>query len=174
MNSRRRSDARDELEQKESLMAAALKMLARRAYSEGELRSRLIAKREAEKGAVEDCIGRLKELGYLNDELFAHNYASNRVGLKPLGRARLARELGRKKVSKDVIGDALDLVFGESEEERLIDRAIANRVRTHGRPADRAASKRLFEHLARRGFEYDLIIRKLRQLRMEIEEEVDQ
>ncbi|HJZ67914.1 MAG TPA: regulatory protein RecX, partial [Blastocatellia bacterium] len=160
-----RSVARTKKQTNESLMSVALRMLARRSYSEVELRERLSTSRGAETSAVADCIARLKELGYLNDELFAHNYASYRVRLKPLGRAKLARELARKKVSAHAADAALDLVFGEGEEERLLDRAIARHIRMHGRPTDRAASKRLFDHLARRGFEYDLITRKLRELK---------
>ncbi len=147
------------------VMKAALTILATRSCSEGQLRDRLSAKGWAEAGLVEDCIKRLKELGYVNDDSFARSYAGYRVGSKPLGRARLARELALRKVSRDTIEGALDLVFDEVGEETLIDRAIARRVRAQGRPADRPAAKRLFDHLARLGFEYDLIVRKLRSLR---------
>lgn len=119
---------------------------------------------------IEDCIRRLKEMGYVNDDTFAHNYASSRVRTKPVGRARLARELAMKKVAPNRISEALDVVFGEVAEETLIDQAIERRIRTRGRPCDRAASKRMFDHLARLGFEYDLIIRKLRALRAEAED----
>ena len=170
MKGGRRPAAPNQQETSETLMAAALKILARRSCSEGELRERLIAKQPAGASWVDDCIGRLKELGYLNDELFAHNYASYRVAAKPLGRAKLARELARKKVSAGAIGDALDLVFAEDTEERLIERAVSRYIRAHGRPADRGGTRRLFDHLARRGFEYDLIMRKLRELKMETEE----
>ncbi|HSE36089.1 MAG TPA: regulatory protein RecX [Blastocatellia bacterium] len=146
-------------------MKAALTILAARSCSEGQLRDRLSAKRWADAGLIEDCIIRLKELGYVNDALFAHNYANYRVNSKPLGRARLARELALKKVPRTKVDEALDLVFAEAPEETLIDRAIARRMRTHGRPADRAAAKRLFDHLARLGFEYDLIVKKLSSLR---------
>jgi len=151
-------------------MKAALNILAARSCSEGQLRDRLKAKGWAESGMVENCIKRLKELGYLNDDSFAHSYASYRVSSKPLGRARLARELAAKKVPRNSIDGALDLVFGEVAEETLIERAIGRRIRSHGRPADRAAAKRMFDHLARLGFEYDLIARKLRELKGEIEE----
>ncbi len=154
-------------------MAAALKLLANRPYSEGELRERLAAKGWAQTRLVEDCIARLKELGYVNDDLFAHGYASYRVRAKPVGRARLRRELAGKKVSPGSIDQALELVFGETAEEDLIDRAIGRRVRAYGKPRDRAASRRMFNHLARLGFEYDLIVRKLRALKAEIEENVN-
>ena len=151
-------------------MATALKILAARSCSEGELRDKLAAKGWAEASAIENCIERLKELNYVNDDLFAPSYARYRVGLKPLGRARLARELALRKVSQTRIDNALDLVFGEVGEESLIDRAIERRIRTHGRPVDRAAAKRMFDHLGRLGFEYDLISRKLRAIKSEIEE----
>lgn len=151
-------------------MGTALKILAARSCSEGELRDKLTAKGWAEAGVIEDCIERLKDLNYVNDDLFAHSYARYRVSLKPLGRARLARELAVRKVSRNRIDEALDLVFGEVAEETLLDRAIERRIRTHGRPGDRAAAKRMFDHLGRLGFEYDLISRKLRAMKPEIEE----
>lgn len=152
-------------------MKTALTILAARSCSEAQLRDRLSAKGWAEAGLIEDCIKRLKELGYVNDDLFARSYANYRVSSKPVGRARLARELALKKVPRASVDGALDLVFGESPEETLIDRAIARRLRTHGKPADRAGSKRLFDHLARLGFEYDLIVRKLNGLRTNTEHE---
>jgi regulatory protein len=166
-----RSAADDEAQVKDvdqpskRVMKAALNILATRSCSEGQLRERLSAKGWAEGRLIEDCIRQLKELGYVNDERFAQGYASYRIGLKPLGRARLARELALRKLSRSSIDGALDAVFDEVPEETLIDRAIARRLRTHGRPADRAAAKRLFDHLVRLGFEYDLIVRKLNGLR---------
>ena len=151
-------------------MGTALKILAARSCSEGELRDKLTAKGWVDAGVIEHCIERLKDLNYVNDALFAHSYARYRVSLKPLGRARLARELAARKVSRKTIDEALDLIFGEVAEETLIDRAIKRRIRTHGRPADRAAAKRMFDHLGRLGFEYDLISQKLRAMKPGIEE----
>lgn len=155
----------------ERVMATALRMISIRSYSEGELRDRLARRADVKPEIVEQCIARLKEIGYINDESFAHSYARYRVASKPLGRSRLARELAIKKVSTKRINEALDLVYGEVAEEKLIDRAIEKRIRTHGRPADRAAAKRMFDHLARLGFDYELIVRKLRALGAKTEDE---
>lgn len=147
------------------IMAEAVKLLASRARSESQLRERLTARGWASPGIVEECITRLKELGYIDDRQFAESYASSRMKTKPLGRSRLARELTAKRLAPETIEDALDTVFDEQKEEALIDRAIQKRIRTHGPPKDRAAANRLFAHLARLGFEYDLILRKLRTLK---------
>jgi regulatory protein len=152
------------------ILARALNILAARQRSERQLREQLLAKEWAEPGLVDECISRLKELGYVNDDLFAHSYASSRVSARAIGRSRVARELAGKKIARKTIDEALDTVFEEVGEEALIDRAIEKRVRTHGRPADRAGAKRMFDHLARLGFQYDLIIRKLHAIRAEVEE----
>ncbi len=152
-------------------MGAALKMLASRPFSERLLRERLLAKPWADPDLVDQCMARLKEQGLINDSQYARNYASYRVSTKPVGRSRLARELAGKKVPRERIDEALDIVFDEVEEETLIERAIEKRIRTHGRPTDRNGEKRMFDHLARRGFDYDLIMRKLRSLRASVEDD---
>ncbi len=156
---------------REKVFATALKILAARPRSERQLRERLLSTPWAEPEAVDSCIERLTELGYVNDRAFAETYANHRVTMKPVGRSRVARELAGKKVARETINKALDDVFEEASEEALIDRAIEKRVRTHGRPEDQGGSKRMFDHLARLGFQYDLIIRKLRALRADVEEE---
>jgi regulatory protein len=118
---------------REKVMAAAFRILAARPQSERQLRERLLAKPWVEPEAVDHCIARLKELGYVDDALFARNYASARVGLKAVGRARVARELAGKKVSRDTIEEAVASVFDEADEESVIDRAIQKRI--HARPA---------------------------------------
>ena len=153
---------------REKVTAAAFRILAARPRSERQLRERLLAKPWVEPVAVDQCIARLKELGYVDDAHFARNYASSRVESKAVGRARLARELAGKKVSQDAIEEAVGSVFNEAGEDSVIDRAIQKRIRTHGRPSDRRSAKRMFDHLARLGFEFSLIIRKLQALNTNI------
>jgi SOS response regulatory protein OraA/RecX len=54
------------------------------------------------------------------------------------------------------------LVFAETSEEELIDRAIEKRIRLRGRPKDRAEAKKLFDHLLRQGFPFELVSEKVR------------
>jgi regulatory protein len=152
------------------ILARAVNILAARPRSEQQLRERLLEKPWAVPALVDECLARLKELGYVNDGLFARSYTSSRVAAKPIGRSRLARELAGKKVAPQAINEALDEAFEEVSEESLIDRAIEKRIRTHGRPEDRSDAKRMFDYLARLGFGYDLIRRKLQALKTEIEE----
>jgi len=146
------------------ILASALSALASRQHSEEQLRRRLAA-RFGDVPEIDQSIRLLKDKGYLNDAGFAEGYALNRTTAKPMGRARLARELASKLLPRDVIESAMDQVFQSVPEEELIDRAIERRVRSKGVPGSQAERKKLYDYLARLGFDYDLILRKLRSLK---------
>ena len=138
------------------------KLLAAKQRSVEELRERLREGRGATKAVVEEVIERLREYGYLDDSRFAHSYASLRVQQRPIGRQRLERDLWLKKIDKPTIEAALDQVFEVMPESDLIDRALEKRIRLRGRPKTRAEAKKLFDHLLRQGFAFELVSEKVR------------
>ena len=142
----------------------AIKLLAAKPRSVAELRERLLQGKGINPEVVETVIARLQEYGYLNDERYAFGYASYKVKQRPVGRRRLERDLKLKKVESAVANEALELVYAETSEEQLIDQAIAKRLRTRGRPKNRAEAKSLFEHLLRQGFQFELVSDKVRSL----------
>jgi regulatory protein len=141
----------------------AVKLLAAKPRSIEELRERLLEKQWTDEAAADYALAKLKEYGYLDDERFAFGFASYRVRQKPVGRQRLARDLQTRKISKETADAALELVYQETPEEELIQRAIEKRIRLRGRPTTRQETKSLYDHLLRLGFTYDLIIRKVRE-----------
>ena len=145
-------------------MQSAVKLLAAKPRSVAELRERLLEKEWTNEAVVDAVLKKLSEYGYLNDERFAFGYASYKVRQKPVGRQRLRRDLQMKKVPRETADEALDLVFEETPEEALIDRAIEKRTRLRGVPQTRAEIKSLIDHLMRQGFSYDLISNKVRNL----------
>ena len=140
----------------------AIKLISAKARSVAELRERLLATSTANKADVETVIQRLKEYGYLNDERFAFSYASLKVKQRPIGKRRMERDLKFKKVDTSVAEEALELVYAETTEEELIDRAIEKRTRIKGRPQNRLEAKSLFDHLLRQGFPFELVSEKVR------------
>jgi regulatory protein len=157
----------------EKTMGRALKLISVKPRSIAELRERLLEKEWAEADVVARVLERLEELGYLNDEQFAAHYAASRLTTKPLGRTRLRRDLQRKKVPSQIAEQALDEVYAERNEEEVIDRAIAKRVRQRGAPATREEAKKLFDYLMRLGFSYDLALRKVREAGAQAEIEAE-
>ena len=150
----------DELRRK--TFERAVKLLAAKPRSVAELRERLLQRRGTTKSVVETVIARLREYGYLDDERYAFSYASSKVKQRPIGRRRLERDLKFKKIENNVAAEALELVYTETPEEQLIDRAIEKRIRLRGRPKDRAEAKKLFDHLLRQGFSFELVSEKVR------------
>ncbi len=147
-------------------------MLAAKERSVEELRERLLEGRGATKTAVESVIERLREYGYLNDERFAQSYASLRLQQRPLGRQRLQRDLWLKKIDKPTADRALDQVFEAMPESEMIDRVIEKRIRLRGKPKTRADAKKLFDHLLRQGFAFELVSDKVRAVsKSEVDEE---
>jgi regulatory protein len=142
--------------------ARAAKLLAAKPRSVAELRERLLEKQWTDEETVEAVLARLGEYGYLNDERFALGYASYKVRQKPVGRQRLQRDLQLKKVDRETADEAIKLLFEETPEAELIDRAIAKRTRLRGRPQTRAEVKSLYDHLLRAGFSYELVAQKVR------------
>jgi regulatory protein len=149
---------------RQRIFQRAGRLLAAKPHSVAELRERLLQGRGAPKTVVEQVINRLREYGYLDDAKFAQSYASNRVQQRPIGRQRLQRDLWLKKIDKATADEALDQVFAATPEEEMIDRAIAKRIRLRGKPATRADAKKLFDHLMRQGFAFELVSEKVRAL----------
>jgi regulatory protein len=151
----------------EKTMERAFRLLSYKPRSVTELRDRLLEKVWADEAIVDQVITRLKELGYLNDEQFATSFANSRLTVKPLGRIRLRRDLQRKKLPAQTVENALNQVYTEQSEEELIDRAIGKRLRRTGPPKTREETKKFCDYLIRRGFNYHLALRKIRQIARE-------
>lgn len=158
---------------RERTFQRAVKLLAAKPRSVAELRERLLEKQWTNAEIVEAVLAKLGEYGYLNDERYAFGYASYKVRQKPVGRQRLQRDLQLKKVDRETADEALRLVFEETPEAELIDRAIEKRTRLRGLPETRAEVKSLIDHLLRQGFSYELISNKVRALSSAAADEED-
>jgi regulatory protein len=132
----------------------ALGALGRRMRSVAELkrllRPRVEAETEIGQTLVELVIRRLKEQGYLNDAKYAAAYSSFRRDNEKFGRRRVVRDLKSKGVHGDLIEKAVDLAYGEVNEEKQA-RDYLGRKRLR-KPRDQKQAARIFRQLMRAGF----------------------
>ena len=146
---------------------AAMGLLAHRARSREELRRRL-RRKEFGDPVVEATLAWLADRDYIDDRAFAESFVRDRLRLRPRGRLGLIRELRRKGVSDDVAEAAIDAVMAAEqvgEEELALEAADAwaRKNRSSLRQAQRSregwrkARRRLYGHLARRGFTGDAV-----------------
>ena len=139
---------------------AALGLLARRAHTRLELRRKLL-KKSFDREEVEACLDRLAERGLLDDAGTAAALAASRAR-SGRGRSRIASELAAKGVSrKDA--DAALASLDPADEARSLRLALEKRARTLAPGlTPRARSKKLFDHLVRRGFAPSAVLEALR------------
>ena len=91
-------------------MAYSARILSARAQTISELREKL-KRRAAEPGDVDEVLGRLKQMGYLNDERFAEGFASWRRDQEGLGKTRVLRDLMARRVAPAVAKQAAQAAF---------------------------------------------------------------
>jgi regulatory protein len=100
------------------LLDYAVRMLAVRAYSAGEMRTRLRRKGESA-AAVDAVMNKLKEYGILNDQRFAEGYAAARAEGLGLGRQRVIRDLRARQVSASVAEKAAEEAYAGKDEAAM-------------------------------------------------------
>lgn len=147
---------------RERTMNRAVKLLAAKPRSIGELRERLLEKLWTDDTIVDSVIEKLKEYNYLDDEQYARNLALSKLRQKPQGKRRLQQAMAQKKLDKETVESAITEAFEKLPESDLIDDAIAKRLRLKGKPETREDTKKFYDHLLRQGFSFDLIREKMR------------
>jgi regulatory protein len=129
-------------------MEAGTRLLARRAHSRLELRQKL-HRRGHDPEEVEAALGRLAELGYVDDAAFARGLVRRRSAVR--GPLALAGELSARGIDRAGIAAALDGVDPDAElaaATQLAERLYAVRpLPGYKEVLDRVGSK-----LTRRGF----------------------
>lgn len=136
-------------------------MLARRPYSIAELR-RALEKKCPEKEQIDAAIVRLREIGYLDDQKFAEQYAYSLAQNRAFGPHRLRRELKVKLVNYKEIESAVEHAYQETPAHALLEKALDKKVRSLRLPLTRARFHSLCQGLMRLGFNAGDIIKAVR------------
>jgi regulatory protein len=112
----------------DALWEYALRSLGGRAHSVSELRDKL-RQRAEHMADVDDVLGRLKRAGYLDDRKFAASYAESHLGSQGFGRGRALRDLHAKRVAPAVAEQAVQEVYRDTDEVKLIEGFLERKYR---------------------------------------------
>jgi regulatory protein len=140
-------------------MGRALDLLGYRARSEKEVRDRLRRYGYGE-GTVAAVTGRLKELGYLDDEDFARLAAREKS--RRYGPRRVSAELRKSGVDADLARDVVDEEFAERSE---IEEARSVAAQRYNRGGSGAEARRVYGFLVRRGYSTEVCANVAREYR---------
>lgn len=142
---------------------AALRLLAVRARSGGELSDRLRQKGFSDE-LTAAVVTSLTQVGLVDDQAFARAWAEERVRLRPVGPRRLTQELLSRKIDKDLTARVVDETFREHPELELARRAVEKKTRVSGGADGVRRRARLHSFLIRRGFSYEVASALLKEI----------
>ncbi len=111
-----------------ALVEYAARLLSGRAYTLGEMREKL-RRKARETGDVAAAITRLKELGYLDDERFAKEFASLRRANECMGKMRVVRTLRARRVTPWLAEKAAEEAYRGTDEAALIEAWLERKYR---------------------------------------------
>ena len=149
----------------EALWSFALKALAGRAHSTGELREKL--RRRAERVSdIDGVIARLKDSGYLDDSRYAEGFAAARLANDGLGRGRVMQDLRQRRVAPALAEKSVRKVYATVDDQALIDEWIRRKYRMADREClfqDQKDLAAAYRRLLRAGFPTGEIVRALKR-----------
>ena len=135
-----------------SACGLVLAWLAARDLSAAEIRLRL-RRRGCPNDMIDPAIEHLRGTGAIDDRRVALGRARVEASLRGRGRERVLLRLRSIGIDAETARHAVDAVFEEVEEDALLARALARRLKPPDRPvAPPAEYRRLFAALVRQGF----------------------
>jgi regulatory protein len=149
----------------DALFEYAVRALATRSYSSGELRAKL-RRRALKMADIDPVLSRLREIGYLNDERFAEMFTALRVEGGGFGRARVLSDLRSRRVSPPLAQKAVARAFEGKNEPEMIAAWIERRmpsVAAGEHTGDERQLAAAWRKLRRAGFSSGAILTELRR-----------
>lgn len=144
-----------------SLMHRAGALLARRAYSRGQLRDKLAP--HADPPQIEAALDRLQQLNLLNDADYAYNSAVRWIKQEGWGAYKVRHRLLLRQIPEHTAEAAIERVRQEISDARALADYLDRRERTQPLPEDRKGIHKLIMSLRRRGFPEEAIWNVLRR-----------
>jgi len=147
-----------------------LKMLGRRAHARKELFTKAIRK-EYPREVIENVLDELEQKGYINDADFADKFASDKSKLNKWGPKKIKAHLYKKGISKSAAEQSIQKAFEEKNlEELLLNLVLKHKRRFLREEDDYKRRKKVFDHLARKGYRSSDIYKYLDALMKAIEQ----
>ncbi len=106
----------------------ALRLVAHRAHSVGELKTKLSVRAQSAQ-AVTATITKLQEYGLADDAKFAETFAASRLQNQGFGRSRVLEELRARRVPQSLANEGVEKTFAGTDETELIERYLGRKYR---------------------------------------------
>jgi len=148
-------------ERKKEAKDVALKILSFRRRTEKQVKDKLQKKGFDEK-TIKATIDKLKEFDLINDLEFATAWVKDRLAFKPRGKKLLKQELWKKGIKKEMIEQVTEELCQDEDKSAL---ELLEKIKKRYKDLEpKAAKRRMFNFLLRRGFSYEVARQVLAQI----------
>lgn len=132
----------------------ALNILSKASQSEKKIREKL--NEDFEEDTVDDVIDFLKKYNFINDGELASKIVNTNVNLNKYGKNKIKQNLYNKGIEKSAIDEAISEIDYNAEFENALYLAQKRYDRVKNEDPKKASAK-IANHLAYKGFNYDII-----------------
>jgi len=139
----------------QKILEKVLRFLSYRPRSQKEILGFLVKKQTGEE-TEKMVMGKLKDLGMVNDLEFAKWWVEQRKTFRPTGKRLLVTELQQKGISKEIIEQVLAERDYPEELETASQLVEKRKRKWENLPPDKL-KKKAFEFLMQRGFDYEVV-----------------
>lgn len=133
-----------------------LNLLSYRMRSEWEV-TNYLKRKQCPEGFRHQILTKLKDLDYVNDEVFARSWVAHRRSMKPTSRRKLTQELQQKRINTQIIVTVL------SDDREVVDEQEVLRALIAKKRARYPDRQKFMQYLARQGYSYHDIRQVLEQ-----------
>jgi regulatory protein len=147
-----------------------IKRLGRRDHARKELFQKAI-KKDYPKEVINNVLDELEEQGYLDETAFAEKFAADKSRHNKWGPAKIKAHLYKKGISRSVAENSIQKAFKDENLKETFTDLVLKRKRRFLREEDTyKRKKKVFDHLARKGYRPSDIYDHLDELMKKIEQ----
>lgn len=139
----------------------ALNILSKSYQSEKKVREKLLT--DFDENIVDDVIDFLKEYKLIDDNILAEKIVHDNMSLSKFGKNKIKQNLYNKGISESDIQNAISQIDSDEEYNNAKYLAEKRLKRLNGEDKNKIKQK-IYQHLAYKGFNYDIINRVLREV----------
>ena len=139
----------------------ALNILSKADQSEKKIKEKLSA--DFEEDTIDSVLEFLRNNKFIDDQLLAHKIVNTNVNLNRCGKNRIKQNLYNKGIDKESISEAIDDIDDDVEFENAMHLAKKRYSRVKNEDK-RKIYQKISQHLAYKGFNYDIIKKVLDKL----------
>lgn len=157
-----------EEENKWNIREYFLRLLSGRDHSTYELKTKAIRKGFLQND-IDSVLDEPAMAKYLDDERFARNFASDKFQINGWGPYKIKAELFKKGVKSEMADRIIHSLFSSEEILESMSKLIMKKKSRFLRDEKEKRRKRIFDHLMRKGYASDEILKALPELLKQLE-----